>query len=245
LAVQLVLWGHSDEQYFPKPVKQLVWFLYQYPVFWAPVFHYLRGTKPDDDPPRRAWRLERAIKIFHRAREMPTQAKQQLRDLLEAVYTVKRKGKDPRGLIVEYIVWSAKAFAPDPGTAACKRMKCDVRIKDGNTSRRLVDSDANFDAAWLSASHFFGAECKVSVKNFTIGRQGITDRALRKYTFMSETHRRLTALGRSSRICVVGCDADIDLVRAAINSAGFQVLEVLGADQLEALLTQDAGTCHR
>lgn len=153
---------------------------------------------------------------------------------------MKRKGKDPKGFIVEYIVWSAKAFAPDPHAVAEKRMNCNVRIRDGEECRPLVDSDADFDTGWLSESDFFGAECKVSIRNFTNGGgNGISGRADRKYSFMTDTHRKLVSLGKSSRICLVGCDRDVDTLRAVINSAGFEEIELIGGDELEQLLRKE------
>src|SRR5690625_4235114 len=97
--------------------------------------------------------------------------------------------------------------------------------------RRIVDSTATFDVAWLTRNHFAGYECKTSIVPFILSVPSISRRARRKLCFMLDTIHTLGRYKRHGEVFLVGLERNVRDVREALIREGYGSINVLGANE--------------
>lgn len=224
--------------YFPIPVRNLVEFVLARPGLLPALFDYLASVKVTDPESVRAEVLDVSLRKYPRAKRYSRVVRAELWRLLNSVYALKLPGnKDPRGVVVEYLVFQSDRIGNRHEPQYVKEYECSVRwrLPNGQT-KRLIDSKATFDVAWLSDISFRGYECKCQVAPFVSWSGGLSSGARNKLQFMQGTVLELRKLGRDSRSYLVGLDRSVEDVRELLAAENFLEIEIVDGDQLELLL---------
>lgn len=235
--MEIILEREAPREYFPTPVLRLVSFIVANKALFPVFANYLCDTKVSDDQALRADTFVTLWQVYFPDQTSSVSLATSLKELLGEVYQLDARSSDPRGIVVEYLLF---VLGPIDIPRDCdqREIQCSLRIKAPRRPR-LVESSATFDVGYLTSGAFEGHECKAQIRNFLPGPDVSPDiprEAQSKLRYMADVKVAVEAQGMTVSLYLSGIDPDGGVTKRILQEKGFKDINVLASPELEEAL---------